>query len=285
MKRDSFVTGAIACLTPVPAAAAQTAATALENLELRYGGRLGVAAFDTGSRRRIGHRAGERFAMCSTFKLPLVAAVLARVDAGRDRLGRFVRYGKSDVLEYAPVTRAHAGDGGMTLGALCAAAVEHSDNTAANLLLATIGGPAGFTRYVRGLGDPITRLDRTEPSLNTATQGDVRDTTTPAAMQNLVLGFVLGDALGAHSRTLLRSWLRATTTGTRRLRAGIPPSREAGDKTGTGNNAATNDVAIVWPPGRAPIVIAAYSAYSHAPLAQREDQLAGVARIAVRAFS
>src|SRR5689334_4558094 len=151
-------------------------------LEQRAGGRLGVAVFDSRSGKRFGHRIDERFALCSTFKLLAAAAVLSRVEHGQDRLDRFVRYTERDLLEYAPVTRAHIVEGGMLLGDLCAAAVGLSDNTAGNLILATVGGPAGLTRYCRSLGDGVTRLDRTEPALNLVGEGEVRDTTTPAAM-------------------------------------------------------------------------------------------------------
>ena len=141
-------------------------------IEARVGGRLGVAALDVASGRRLAYRADERFAMCSTFKAMAVAAVLGRVDNGREQLDRFVRYGPADLQSYAPVTKAHVAEGGMKLADLCAAAVELSDNTAANLVLASIGGPAGWTRFVGSIGDAASRLDRTEPTLNTATVGD-----------------------------------------------------------------------------------------------------------------
>jgi beta-lactamase class A len=167
----------------------------------------------------------------------------------------------------------------MTLGALCAAAIEYSDNTAANLLLATIGGPAAVARYLRALGDPIPRLDRTEPTLNTAIPGDLRDTTTPAPMQGLMQKILLGDALTPRSQQQLEAWLAANTTGNARLRAGIPSGWRVGDKTGTGDHGATNDIAIVRPPGRAPILITSYYLGSPAADARRNVVLADVARI------
>ncbi len=177
MIRIEFLTGAAAAV-----ASAVLPTSALAALEGRYGGRLGVAAVNTANGERIVHRAQERFPMCSTFKLLAVSAVLSRVDAGTIQLDRHITYGKADLLEYAPVTRAHVSSGYMTLQALCEAAIEYSDNTAANLLLRTIGGPPSVTAYARSLGDDMTRLDRNEPSLNTAIPGDERDTTTPAAM-------------------------------------------------------------------------------------------------------
>src|SRR5947207_15229194 len=151
-------------------------------IEARTGGRIGVAALDTASSKHLDYRSEERFPMCSTFKFLAAAAVLKRVDNGQEKLHRFVFYGANDILEYAPVTKAHLKDGGMTLGALCAAAIEQSDNTAGNLLLDTIGGPVGVTNFARSVSDETTRLDRKEPELNSAIPGDERDTTTPAAM-------------------------------------------------------------------------------------------------------
>ena len=151
-------------------------------VEARTGGRIGVAALDTGSDKRFDYRSEERFPMCSTFKFLAAAAVLKRVNEGKENLERFIPYGSKDILEYAPVTKVHLKDGGMTLGALCAAAIEQSDNTAGNLLLDAIGGPSGLTNFALKLGDNVTRLDREEPELNSAIPGDERDTTTPAAM-------------------------------------------------------------------------------------------------------
>ena len=168
-------------------------------IEARAGGRLGVAALATGSNRRIEHRASERFPMCSTFKLLAAAAVLHRIDQKRDQLNRMVPYTAADLLEYAPVTREHVKEGGMTLSALCAAALDYSDNTAGNLLIRLIGGPAALTRYARSLGDEVTRLDRLEPYLNSARPGDERDTTTPAAMLGNLRALLLGDALSPAS--------------------------------------------------------------------------------------
>jgi beta-lactamase class A len=284
VKRAAFVSCVAAAAIAVPAAAAPSNQAALAALERRRGGRLGVAALDTATGGRVAFRADERFAMCSTFKLPLTAAVLARVDAGRERLDRFVRYSSADLLNYAPITRAHLAAGGMTVSALCAAAIEYSDNTAANLLFASIGGPPALTRYVRGLGDTITRFDRTEPTLNTALPGDPRDTTTPSAMTGLANRILIGDALLPASRARLIGWLEASTTGATRIRAGIPRGWIVGDKTGTGDRHATNDVAIVRPPHRRPWLVAVYYVDSPASPAQRDAVLAGAARVVVGAF-
>ena len=256
----------------------------LAAIEHRLEGRLGVAVLDTGSGRRLTHRASERFAMCSTFKFLAAAAVLSRVDQSVDRLDRFVHYGPEDLLEYAPITKQHVKDGGMALEALAAAAIEYSDNTAANLLLETIGGPAGLTRFVRELGDGVTRLDRNEPTLNVVNAGDVRDTTSPGAMLEDMKMLLLGtQALSTASQQLLTTWIVANTTGGDRLRAGLPATWRVGDKTGTGANGATNDIAIAWPPGSSPILIASYFTDSPASLVDRNGALAEVGHIVASA--
>jgi beta-lactamase class A len=237
-----------------------------EEIEHSLGGRVGVFALDTGSGRDLAHRADERFAMCSTFKWALVAAVLVRVDRGELRLEDDVPYGSADLLEYAPITRQNVARGAMTLEALAEAAVTVSDNTAANLLLARVDGPAGLTRFFRELGDSVTHLDRTEPTLNTNLPGDERDTTSPRAMVQSMQRVLCGDVLSAGSRESLLGWMKACKTGADRLRAGLPPGFGAGDKTGTGNHGAANDVAIIWPPGKKPLLVASYLSESERSL-------------------
>ncbi len=258
--------------TPGPAAK-------LAALERRYGGRLGVAILDARSGRRINHRGEERFPMCSTFKWLAAALVLTRVDRGVERLDRRIVFGRDALVPHSPVTEQHVGKPGMTLAALCHAAITLSDNTAANLLLASFGGPAGLTAFARSLGDTRTRLDRIETALNEAIPGDPRDTTTPAMMLADMRVLLLGDALSAASRRQLIDWLVANKTGDERLRAGFPPDWRVGDKTGTSNNGITNDVAIAWPPGRSPLLVAAYYDSRDATTEQRNAVLADVGRI------
>lgn len=246
-------------------------------LEQQSGGRLGVALLDTRTGARAGHRADERFPMCSTVKLLVTGATLAKVDRGDDRLDRTIPVAESDLLAHAPVTRRHVG-GDMTVEALCAAAMTVSDNTAANLLLDALGGPAGATAVVRSLGDTVTRLDRKEPALNEALPGDPRDTTTPKAMLADLDALALGNALAPPSREMLVGWMVANQTGGARLRAGVPDGWRVGDKTGAGGNGTSNDVAILWPPGRAPVLVAAFLTGSSAPPARRDEIIAAVGR-------
>lgn len=262
------------------AASADQATAQLIALERKHGGRLGVSLLDTQTGRRIRHRAGERFLMCSTFKWLAAAAVLARVDSRKERLDRRVVYGKDVLLDYAPVTGKHVGAPGLSVAELCAAAVTLSDNTAANLLLASMGGPTAITAFARSLGDETTRLDRIEPDLNLGGPGDIRDTTTPDAMLADLQRVLLGDRLSTGSRDLLLQWLRECTTGLDAIRAGLPKDWTAGDKTGSGSQGETNDVAIIWPPRRKPLLVTAYYAGSHAEPAERKAVLAAVGRIA-----
>jgi beta-lactamase class A len=241
----------------------------LAEIEAREGGRLGVLGRDTATGATIEHRADERFPMCSTFKLLTAAAVLKRVDESAERLNRTIAYGPSDLLDYAPLAKAHVTEGGMTLADLCAAAIDWSDNTAANLVLQTIGGPAGFTAFARSLGDTVTRLDRTEPTLNESLPGDPRDTTSPRAMAADMQKVLLGDALSDASRRQLQTWLINDKVGDKRLRAGLPSSWRIGDKTGTGERGSTNTIAILWPPDRAPLIATVYYTESSAPMDAR----------------
>jgi beta-lactamase class A len=216
--------------------------------------------------------------MCSTFKLLAGAAILARVDSGKETLQRRIRFDASDLVTYSPATEKRTGEPGMTLAELCEAAITLSDNTAANLLLEALGGPAGLTAYARSLGDSVTRLDRIEPELNEATPGDERDTTTPAAMAANLNALILGDALSSASRKRLADWMIANKTGDARLRAGLPKDWRVGDKTGSGNRGTTNDIGLAWPPKQPPIIIAAYLTETTAPSEQRNAALASVAR-------
>ncbi len=251
-------------------------------LEAALGGRVGFYAIDTGSGAALAYRADERFAMCSTFKWLLAAAILKEVDAGERALTERVRFDESALLEYAPVAREHLAQGALSLEELAEAIVVVSDNTAANLLLKELGGPVALTRYARSLGDPVTRLDRTEPSLNTNILGDVRDTTSPRRMAELMRAVLCGAALSSSSRERLTGWLRASATGLSRLRAGLPPDWVVGDKTGSGERSAVNDVAFALPPGRAPILIAVYLSEGSAPFDQLEAGHAELARLVAR---
>jgi beta-lactamase class A len=263
----------------------ESAAKQLAAIRARIGGRLGVHALDTQSGRRIGLDDRSRYAMASTFKLLLAACILSRVDRGELSLARSVPFGAKDLSVKGPVTAKALSKGSLTIEELCAAVVEVSDNGAANLLLGLIGGPPGFTTFVRALGDTETRLDRTEPALNSNLPADPRDTTTPRAMVDSMEQVLLHDALSKSSREHLTKWLMHSRTGLQRLRAGLPAGWKAGDKTGTGQRGAANDLAIVWPPARKPILIAVYMSESQQSTEALSAAHADIARVIARAFA
>lgn len=260
-------------------------AATFAGLERESGGRLGIAMFDSRTGARLSYQADRQFPMCSTVKLLITGGVLARVDRGAERLGRRIRFAGSDLLAYSPVTKTHIGGAGMSLEELCAAALMWSDNTAANLLLDAIGGPAGLTAFARSLGDEVTRLDRKEPDLNEALPDDPRDTTTPAMMLADMQALVLGSALAPTSQAKLVAWLVANKTGDARLRAGLPKDWRVGDKTGSGGYGTTNDVGIFWPPQRAPVLVAVYLTGSAASPEQRDASIAAVGRAVAMALA
>lgn len=259
----------------------------IAGVERELGARVGVYGRTLSGARHVGYRADERFAMCSTFKLMLAAAVLRRVDRGQESLARAVAYGPRDLLSYAPAAKAHLAQGVMSVEDLCAAAVTLSDNTAANLLLGQIGGPPAVTAFARSLGDPVTRLDRMETALNEVPEGDVRDTTSPAAMAGDVRRLVFGDALSAASRERLTRWLVECKTGLSRIRAGVPPGARVGDKTGTWDApgvVTANDVAVIWPARGEPLLLAIYVTRSHADAEATDRAVARLASIACAAL-
>ena len=250
-------------------------------LEQAFGGRVGVCLIDTASGAVTGHRADERFAMCSSFKAIAAAAILARSVAQTGLLDKRIAYTSEDLVSYSPVTEQHVGDG-MTIGALCAATVQYSDNGAANLLLRELGGPAAVTAFARSAGDMQFRLDRWETELNSAVPGDPRDTTTPAAMAALLKRLVLGDGLPPAQQRILADWLIGNKTGDARIRAAVPARWRVGDKTGTGGvYGAVSDIAVLWPDGRAPLVLAVYTGHTAQAEKGSSELIAAAARIAL----
>ncbi|MCE3552463.1 class A beta-lactamase [Pseudonocardia sp. RS11V-5] len=270
---DGAVPPAAPAFDPAPAQAE------LADLERRSGGRLGVSALDTGSGAALGHRADERFLLCSTGKLLAAAAILHRRPDEPGILDRQVPYTPADLVANSPETGQHTS---MTVGDLCRAALTLSDNTAMNLLLGVLGGPAQVTAFLRTAGDPISRVDRTETALNVR-DGDL-DTSTPARMAANIRLFALDDGLAPENRDVLIGWLKANTTGATRIKAGLSADWVVGDKTGAGAQGEVNDVAVVWPPGRAPLVIAVYTE-PPGPDVDAAPTVAEAARIVARSFA
>ena len=298
LTRRGVMGGVMSGLVVLPAAGCSGAAkisragdfaAGMIDIQRRHGGRIGVCAIDHATGARLSVSSDQRFAMCSVFKWLLATAVLAGVDAGRLNLAQTVAYGRGDLLDWAPVTGQHVGEGKLSLAMLCAAAVSQSDNTAANLLLPLIGGPAGLTAYVRSLGDTVTRFDRTEPDLNSNIDGDPRDTTTPEAMAQLLQTVFTGTALKPESLDQLKTWMVATTTGKKRIAAAVPAGWTVGDKTGTANTAC-NDVAVIWPAQaagktRGPISLAVLTSGGGLDADGRNAVIADTARLVLEAMA
>lgn len=260
----SAIAAAVGGALVTGAEAAESADRALKRIRERIGGRLGVHALDSQSGKRWGIDENSRYAMASTFKLPLAAAFLWQVDRKAISLDHTLGIKPTDILPNSPAVQVKlaAGMEVMTIRELCAAVVTQSDNAAANVLLGALGGPTVFNQFVRTIGDETTSLDRHEPALNTNIPGDARDTTTPRAMVDNMLRIFTQDVLSIPSRALLIDWMIASRTGLDRVRAGLPRSWNPGDKTGTGENGAYNDLVVAYPPQRRPVFAAVYMSES-----------------------
>lgn len=239
------------------AGATEDASAEFRRLEGPVGGRLGVAALRVSDGKRLEYRANESFPFCSTFKVLLVADLLARSVHDADLGNRLLRYSSENLVSYSPVTKKRL-ESGMTVFELCAATIQYSDNTAANLLIELAGGPPSVTRYARSLGNESFRLDRMEIELNSAVPGDLRDTVSPRDMTDCLNALLLGDALPASQRKTLLDWMLGNTTGAKRIRAAVPENWRTADKTGTGYQGTFNDIAVLLPPEGSPIVLSLY---------------------------
>lgn len=279
-------TGACTTVAKVPAANTRKTSAAedlLAQLEASSGGRLGVAAFDVGNNAQILHRADERFPLCSTFKVIAVSAILNLGTKDASVLKRRVAVHAQELVAHSPITGKHAG-ADMSVADLCAAALQYSDNTAANLLVKLLGGTSAVTAFARLAGDETFRLDRWETELNSAIPGDPRDTSTPANMARSLQGLALANVLAEPQREQLQTWLKGNTTGATRIRAGVPSDWVVGDKTGAGSHGTTNDIAVIWPPTGSPIVLAVYFTQPAKDAPPRNDVVADAARITVDAL-
>ncbi|WP_413541632.1 class A beta-lactamase Bla1 [Bacillus cereus] len=250
-------------------------------LEKKFDARLGVYAIDTGTNRTIAYRPNERFAFASTYKA-LAAGVLLQQNS-IEKLNEVITYTKDDLVEYSPVTEKHV-DTGMALGEIAEAAVRSSDNTAGNILFHKIGGPKGYEKALRQMGDRVTMADRFETELNEAIPGDIRDTSTAKAIATNLKAFTVGNALPADKRKILTDWMRGNTTGDKLIRAGVPTDWEVGDKSGAGSYGTRNDIAIVWPPNRAPIIIAILSSKDEKEATYDNKLIADAAEVVINAL-
>ncbi|MDM5239296.1 class A beta-lactamase Bla1 [Bacillus cereus] len=254
---------------------------AFSQLEKKFDARLGVYAIDTGTNRTIAYRPNERFAFASTYKA-LATGVLLQQNS-IDKLNEVITYTKDDLVEYSPVTEKHV-DTGMTLGEIAEAAVRSSDNTAGNILFHKIGGPKGYEKALRQMGDRVTMSERFETELNEAIPGDIRDTSTAKAIATNLNAFTVGNALPDHKRKVLTEWMKGNATGDKLIRAGVPTDWVVGDKSGAGSYGTRNDIAIVWPPNRAPIIIAILSNKDEKEATYDNQLIAEAAEVIVNAL-
>ncbi|MCC7006232.1 MAG: class A beta-lactamase [Ottowia sp.] len=256
----------------------------LARLEKMFGGRLGVFALNTGDNAQLSYRANERFPVCSTFKVLLAAAILVRSTHVAGLMQKRIKYTHNDLVTYSPITEKHI-ENGMTVAELCAAVMQYGDNTASNLLMKVLGGPAAVTAFARSIGDDMFSLERWETKLNSAIPGDLRDTSTPYAMGHSLHRIVFGNVLKPDLREQFQDWLRGNTTGAASIRAGVPIDWVVGNRTGTGDYGTTNDIAVIWPPHRPPIVVAIYTTQHDRDTPPRSDVIALAARIVANCLS
>lgn len=250
-------------------------------LEKKFDARLGVYAIDTGTNQTIAYRPNERFAFASTYKT-LAAGVLLQQNS-IDTLNEVIKFTKEDLVDYSPVTEKHV-DTGMTLGEIAEAAVRYSDNTAGNILFHKIGGPKGYENALRKMGDRVTMSDRFETELNEAIPGDIRDTSTAKAIATNLKELTVGNALPHQKRNILTDWMKGNATGDKLIRAGVPTDWVVADKSGAGSYGTRNDIAIVWPPNRSPIIIAILSSKDEKEATYDNQLIKEAAEVVVNAF-
>lgn len=272
-----FSAGCASGVAKNPGASAQDQ---FEKIEKDLGGRLGVFALNTATGAQLGHRADERFAFCSTFKVLAASGVLSKSLQVPGLMQQRITYQQSDLVTYSPITQKHVGEG-MILADICAAALQYSDNTAGNILIKTLGGPAAVTAFARSIGNTDFRLDRWETALNTAIPGDPRDTATPRAMGLSLDRLMLGDAMTPENRAQLQMWMLGNTTGAARIKAGLPAGWEIADKTGSGDYGAANDLAVVWPAQHGPVIVSIYTTQTQQDAKARSDVIAAATRVVV----
>lgn len=264
-------------VTATRAIVAQELETVIVNWEAQLDARIGVLLRDVSSDWQVTHRADERFAMSSTFKPLLCGAILAQVDAGREKLSQQVTYQTSDLVPYSPVTEQHV-DTGMTVAELCEATLTISDNTAANLLLRRINGPKSLTGFLRKIGDTTTRLDRLEPMLNDAVPGDLRDTTTPRAILASLEKLLLTDILQPQSALQLQQWMIDDQVAGALIRAHVPDDWQIGDKSGAGGHGSRGIIAFLRAPDGETYLAAIYLTESQANFSRRNEVIADIGR-------
>lgn len=256
----------------------------LAALEKSAEGRLGVFGWNVTTGTSLEYRADERFPLCSTFKVLLAGALLNADARSEGVLNKRLPINEQELVTYSPITGKHVGQS-LSVAELCQAALQYSDNTAANLLIDDAGGTRAVTAYARAIGDSTFRIDRRETALNEATPGDPRDTSTPQAMGRSLHALLLGSALPPKQRSLLKEWMLGNTTGGKRIRAMVPAGWQVADKTGSGNYGTTNDVAVLWSDKGAPICLTVYFTQPAQDAKWRDDVIRAATQIALEALA
>jgi len=280
----SLNSAGVACYASAQSTQLDNVQQQFATLEASSGGRLGVAAIDTATHREIQYRGDQRFPMGCTSKVMGVAAILKKSMTDSQYLQQNVKYQKKDLVNWTPITEKFLAQG-MTVEALCGAAISYSDNTAMNLLTAKLGGPQGINRFARSIGDSSFKLDHWWPDEANGNLFNLQDSSTPNAMARSLQKIALGDVLALPQREKLLTWLKNNTTGNARIRAGVPKEWVVGDKTGSGYEYGTaNDIALIWPPNRAPIIVAIFYSSTKKDAPKRNDVIASATRILVNDF-
>ncbi|MCK1995171.1 class A beta-lactamase [Peribacillus muralis] len=250
-------------------------------LEKKFDAKLGVFALDTGTNETVTYHPDERFAYTSTHKALAVGVLLQQKSI--EDLNQRITYTREDLVNYNPITEKHV-DTGMTLKELADASLRYSDNTAGNLILKQLGGPAGFKKALEDMGDNVTNPVRIEPDLNEVNPGETHDTSTPRALAISLQAFTLGDTLPTEKRELLIDWMKRNTTGDALIRAGVPKGWEVADKTGAGSYGTRNDIAIIWPSKGDPIVLAVLSKRDKKDADYNDKLIAEATKEVIKAF-
>lgn len=289
MKRRTVLIGlGAACLSACSESAPTTATpnsfdvdgfeAAMKALESKHMGSVGVTALALRTGQTLSWRGDTRFAYCSVFKWVLAAACLKAANEGRLKMDQVVTFGPKDIIGHSPVIEKNLKIGHLTVAELCAGTVITSDNAAANLLTPLIGGLEGLRAFVAHYGDEVMRFDRMEPELNTNLPDDPRDTTTPEAMSKLLYSVLNLDGLSTTAKETLRGWMMACETGDKRIRAGVPTGWKIGDKTGTSENGAANDVAFFSSPLHGEIYLSVFTNRTELDMDKSGAMIADVTR-------
>ena len=213
----------------------------------------------------------------STFKTLACAKLLADVEKELQSFDTSAVITKNAIITWSPVTEKLIGEN-ISLKQACSATMIMSDNTAANIVLTGINGPEALTKFMRSIGDKVTRLDRIEPDLNEALDGDKRDTTTPNAIVKSLHSLLFGDVLSEPSKIQLKQWMIDNKVTGSLLRSVLPENWSIADRSGAGGYGSRGITAVVWSKMRSPIIISIYLTQTDASFALRDKAIADIGK-------